>query len=137
MIPAPDKSEAPVAFVLGAVIVFMICGTAMTRCHGSEVTPAFVDWAIQRESKGNPKARGKNGEVGLLQIKRIALADVNADAGTNYTMRDLLDPVVNRWVGTRFMHIQERRLVAYLRRQPSQSEIYGAFRRGFKGVMAK
>ena len=137
MIPAPDKSEAPVAFVLFAVIVFMICGTAMTRCHGSEVTPAFVQWVVKVESGGNPNARGKNGERGLMQVKPIALADVNKHFGWRYVPSDLFKAEIALKVGEAYLRLQEKRLVKRLKRQPSQSEIYGAFRRGFKGVMAK
>lgn len=99
----------------------------------SVVTPEFVQWVGMKESGMNHRAVGRHGEQGAWQIKPIALKDVNKNFGWRYTVSDLRDPSPARAVATAFLGLQERRLLGYLRRQPSTSEIYSAYRYGFAG----
>lgn len=52
----------------------------------------FTDALIRTESNGNPNAIGKTGDVGILQITPIYVADVNRIAHTHYTLEDRYDP---------------------------------------------
>lgn len=81
----------------------------------------------------NHRAVGRHGEIGAYQLKPIALRDVNKNFGWRYTVADLRDPSPARAVATAFLGLQERKLLGYLRRQPTQSEIYSAYRYGFAG----
>jgi hypothetical protein len=46
------------------------------------------------ESANNPKAIGKNGDIGLKQITSIRLKDFNQKTGKNYTTEDIFNPVI-------------------------------------------
>ena len=49
------------------------------------------------ESGGNPRAVGDKGKaVGIAQIHPIMVKDVNAFAGTSFTLKDRLDPVKSK-----------------------------------------
>lgn len=102
-------------------------------CSASVVTPEFVQWVGMKESGMNHRAVGRHGEIGAFQIKPVALRDVNKHFGWRYTVADLRDPSPARAVATAFLGLQERRLRVHLRRQPTQSELYGAYRYGFAG----
>ncbi len=52
---------------------------------------------ISRESSGNPKARGKAGEIGLMQILPATAAQYGIKP------EQLADPEINRQAGTRYM----------------------------------
>lgn len=119
------------------LLMTALCIVGAVKCRAGVVTESFINRVALRESGNNPKARGKAGEVGLMQIRKVALDDVNAKHGTKYTMKDLLDPVINKWVGARFLEIQEQRLQAHYRRQPTEVEVYRSYNRGFAGSKRK
>lgn len=57
----------------------------------------LIPLLIQVESSGNPDAVGDGGKaVGVLQIHKIAVDDVNRIYGTEYTYQDRSDPVKSR-----------------------------------------
>jgi hypothetical protein len=86
-----------------------------------------------KESGMNHSAVGRAGEIGAWQVKPIALKDVNRHFGWRYTAADLrLEANASR-IAAAYLMMQERRLRVLLRRQPSQFEIYGAYRLGFAG----
>lgn len=134
MIPAPAKHEKAIAWVILAILGMVILATS---CSGSVVDKPFVHWVATVESNWNPLARGKNGEVGLMQVKQIALDDVNKHFGWRYSLNDLLKPEIALKVGEAYLRLQEWRLVKRLKRQPSKSEIYGAYRYGVRGFFRK
>jgi len=120
---------------LGVILLMSaLCIVGAVKCRAGVVNEGFIQRVAMRESGNNPKARGKAGEVGLMQIRNVALEDVNVKHNTSYTMRDLLNPTINRWVGARYLEIQEQRLAKKLRRQPSEIEVYRAYNRGFRGA---
>ena len=57
----------------------------------------IIDRMVTQESGGNPNARGKKGEIGLLQImpQTAAAYGVSPELLTN--------PIVNKWVGRRYL----------------------------------
>lgn len=57
------------------------------------ITAALLAAMAQVESGGNPRAIGDGGKaVGILQIHRCVVLDVNRIHGTNYTHHDAYDP---------------------------------------------
>ena len=135
MIPKPQGHEKVIAWVVLAVLMSALL-TAVS-CHGSVVDKPFVNWVVTVESNWNPLARGKNGEVGLMQVKQIALDDVNKHFGWRYSLIDLLKPEIALKVGEAYLRLQEWRLVKRYKRQPSKSEVYAAFRFGLRGSLRK
>ena len=101
----------------------------------AQVSDSFMDRLEQRESGGRNVA-GRDGERGVCQMRRIAWADVNNWRKTKgypqHPFSAAWDPVINRAYARQFAEIQQRRLRAYLRREPTEAEIYRAFNRGFE-----
>ncbi|MEM5880911.1 MAG: lytic transglycosylase domain-containing protein [Candidatus Aenigmatarchaeota archaeon] len=61
---------------------------------------------IAVESAGNEKAIGDKGKsLGLMQVGKLALIDVNRSLGTNYTFEDLLIPEINVLVGSHYLQL--------------------------------
>src|SRR5208283_3888032 len=58
---------------------------------------AILDRMTNRESGGNAQAKGKKGEVGLLQV----MPDTARQYGVDPKL--LTNPVVNRWVAKRYL----------------------------------
>jgi len=64
----------------------------------------FIDAIIKVESKGNPKALGKNGDRGLMQITPIVLKEWNQKhPKEQYTLSDLFAPEINTKIGTWYL----------------------------------
>src|ERR1700677_1551019 len=62
------------------------------------VPDQVIDALIHQESGGNPRARGKAGELGLMQLKPQTAAQFGVtDPAT------LLNPAVNREVGKKYL----------------------------------
>jgi soluble lytic murein transglycosylase len=72
--------------------------------HRFGVDPALVKGLVWRESKFNPKARGRVGEIGLMQV-RLLTAQEWAQAQTSGRTFDgnLLDPATNLQIGTWYL----------------------------------
>jgi soluble lytic murein transglycosylase len=67
------------------------------------VDPALVKAVVWRESKFNPKVRGRAGEIGLMQIRSLA-AQEWAQAETKRPFEgNLFQPDVNLQVGTWYL----------------------------------
>lgn len=49
---------------------------------------------IAVESGGNDQARGRNGELGALQVRRCVVADVNRITGKSYRWSEMTNRVV-------------------------------------------
>ena len=58
---------------------------------------------IQAESSGNPKAKSSKGAHGLMQITQPALTDYNTFQGANFSLDDMLNPDLNKQVGTWYL----------------------------------
>lgn len=98
-------------------------------CRGSVVTEPFLDSIAQRESGNNPSAIGRAGELGAYQLKRCAVAQVNSDRGWRMPFRRAAVDHGRAYARAYCLYI-ERVLSVRMRRQPSQSEIYRAYRFG-------
>ena len=80
--------------------------------EGDKVTQAFTKDEIERlifkESSGNANAEVNNEKehsLGLMQVGKLALDDVNKMYGTNYKFDDLRNADINREVGTNYLNI--------------------------------
>lgn len=107
---------------IGCCIAGFVLLTA--KCSGaSVVTPDFVAWVEHRESKGNPSARGKLDELGCMQLRAIAVREVNRLTGSTWKHRDALDPVKARLIGAAYLRICETRS-----RVKTRAAIYAKYR---------
>jgi soluble lytic murein transglycosylase-like protein len=80
--------------------------------EGDKVTQSFTKDEIERlifkESSGNANAEVNNEKehsLGLMQVGKLALDDVNKMYGTNYKFDDLRNADINREVGTNYLNI--------------------------------
>ena len=80
--------------------------------EGDKVTQSFTKDEIERlifkESSGNANAEVNNEKehsLGLMQVGKLALDDVNKMYGTNYKFNDLRNADINREVGTNYLNI--------------------------------
>ncbi len=72
------------------------------RTHG--VQPELVRAVIRRESRFNPRAVGRSGEIGLMQVTELAAIEWAVSAGLNsFTKEALFDPEVNIRAGTWYL----------------------------------
>ena len=72
---------------------------AAARRYGVE--PALIKAVVWRESRFNPRARGRAGEIGLMQLQEDAAREW-AERGTlkDFDHEHCLDPVTNTLAGT-------------------------------------
>ena len=75
----------------------------------SVVTATLLDRVAWTESRNNPKARGKQGEMGAYQLKAIAIREVNRIHGTGYLPKDAWDPIKAREIARLYLLICEHR----------------------------
>lgn len=71
---------------------------------------SYILGMIAQESLGDPNAKGAIGEIGLMQITRGAMQDVNDIRGKNFKIEDLEKPVINIEVGVAYLAIQKGRM---------------------------
>ena len=104
------KRREGVCFAWFVIALAALILVSVSSCKGASVVTAdFVSWVEQRESGGNAKARGKAGELGCMQLKAIAVREVNRIHGTRYQHQDALDPIKARWIGAAYLRICETR----------------------------
>ena len=69
-----------------------------------QLEPALVKAVIWRESRFNPEARGRAGELGLMQIRETAALEWSeTEHLTNFEHAACLDPVTNTLAGTWYL----------------------------------
>lgn len=86
------------------------------------ITSLLLSALIAVESSGNPNAVGDAGRaVGVLQIRPCVVADVNAYAGTRYTLADRRCPQKSREMFR--LYIQRYATPQRLGRSPTQQDI--------------
>lgn len=69
-----------------------------------QVDPALVKAVVWRESKFNPKVRGRAGEIGLMQIGPLAAQEwAQAETGRAVFDGNLFEPETNLRVGTWYL----------------------------------
>ena len=68
------------------------------------VEPALVKAVVWRESYFNPSARGRAGELGLMQLQEIAAQEwADAEHDTNFVHAHCLDARTNTLAGARYL----------------------------------
>lgn len=68
------------------------------------VEPALVKAIVWRESRFNPNARGRAGELGLMQIQEIAAGEwADAERIAGFDHASCLDPGTNTLAGTYYL----------------------------------
>ena len=105
------------AFV--ALVSFKACRTYRENSHDKSilaasqrygVDPTLIKAVIWRESRFNPKARGRAGEIGLMQIREPAAEEWARAEGIPYFSHDhLYDPGKNVLAGTWYLQKALRR----------------------------
>lgn len=108
---------------IGVALILVAILAAKRSDGASVVTPDFVAWVEHRESKGNPAARGKLDELGCMQLRAIAVREVNRVLGTAWKHRDALDPVKARSIGAAYLRICETRI-----RVKTREAVYAKYR---------
>ena len=73
--------------------VALILVAILTAKRSEGATPTDLRWLAQRESGNRPNARGKLDELGLYQLRAIAVREVNRLKGTKFKHADALDPI--------------------------------------------
>lgn len=66
------------------------------------------------ESSWDPEARSPVGAIGLMQITKPALEQINTIYSTNFTMDDMTRPDRNIWVGIRYLRWLYRTLSLFV-----------------------
>ena len=100
--------------VVNAIVVYLWLTQAREHRHDAAilaaarrygVEPALVKAVVWRESRFNPAARGKIGELGLMQIREGAAKEwAEAEHITVFWHSQLLDPEKNTMAGTWYLH---------------------------------
>ena len=86
------------------------------------ITAALLAAMAQVESGSNPRAIGDGGKaVGILQIHRCVVRDVNRIHGTNYTHRDAHDPTKARAMA--FLYLSYYCTEQRMGRKPTQEDV--------------
>lgn len=68
------------------------------------VEPALVKAVVWQESRFNPAARGRAGELGLMQLQEIAAGEwADEERVVGYTHEHCLDPRTNTLAGTFYL----------------------------------
>lgn len=103
------------------------------NCWGGVVTESFLARVALRESGGNPQARGKAGEAGIYQLKPIAVKDVQARYGWRHSFKEATSTFARQYAEA-YLIMQETRLRARYKRNPTEQEVYRSYNRGFRGA---
>lgn len=89
--------------------VALILVAILTAKRSEGATPADLQWLAQRESGNRPNARGKLDELGLYQLRAIAVREVNRLKGTNFKHADALDPIKAQIIAGHYWDISASR----------------------------
>jgi soluble lytic murein transglycosylase len=76
----------------------------LTAARRYGVDPALVKAVVWRESKFDPRARGTSGEIGLMQVNKLAAQEWAAAEGLrSFRHEALFDPAKNTLAGTWYL----------------------------------
>lgn len=89
----------------------------------SVVDDALLNKVAWVESRNNPKAVGKLGEIGMFQLRPIAIREVNRVYGTKYHIRDARKMVESREIARLYLLICESRC-----RVKTPANVYARYR---------
>lgn len=75
---------------------------AAAQKYGME--PSLIKAVVWRESRFNPRVRGKVGEIGLMQVGKLAAEEwARAEGISSFEHRDLFDAAQNTQAGTWYL----------------------------------
>jgi soluble lytic murein transglycosylase len=78
-----------------------------------EMDPDLIRAVVWRESHFNPEARGKAGEIGLMQLQELAAQEwADAERLERFDHEHCLDPITNTLAGTFYLRKLLRRYQA-------------------------
>lgn len=122
-----SRSESAIIFVACVVLaVLLLSGAMVASCRGASlVDQKLMSDISYRESRNNPKARGKAGELGMYQLKPIAIREVNRVYGTKWQNHHALDAELAHHIAYSYLTILERRV-----RCLTPSQLYAVYRKG-------
>lgn len=100
-------------------------GPAKAASAQTGVPLEYILSVIWVESAGNPDAVGGAGEIGLMQLKKIAADDVKQNYNIDVSGWDL-DPVKNILVGSYFLALQYKRTGDW-------GEAFESYNQGYRG----
>jgi soluble lytic murein transglycosylase len=76
----------------------------LAAAHRYQIDPALVKAVVWRESRFDPDARGRAGELGLMQIRADAAAEwAAAEHIASFEHRACLDPATNTLAGSWYL----------------------------------
>lgn len=81
---------------------FIIARSIISEANHHNMDPLFLMAVITTESHFNPKARGKHGEIGLMQILPKTAYWMAPQAGVDRNQIDLEDPAMNIRIGATY-----------------------------------
>lgn len=117
-----DRVQSLKLLVWLIAITFVL---AAVSCRGaSVVTDAMIDRVAWVESRNNPHAVGRAGELGAYQLKPIAVREVNRVFGTHYHFVDANNMIKSREIARLYLVICERRTKA----PRTQERVYATYR---------
>jgi soluble lytic murein transglycosylase len=88
-------------------------GVILAAAHRYQMDPALVKAVVWRESGFNPDARGRAGELGLMQIREAAASEwAKAEHIPSFQHRACLDPATNTLAGTWYLKKLMQRYIA-------------------------
>ena len=120
---ADQKLEGgkPIVWIFLSVIGLALL---MTRCSGASVVDdALLNQIAWKESRNNPRAVGKVGEIGEFQLRGCAIREVNRVYGTRYKLADAWDRVKAREIARLYLLICETRV-----RVKTPESVYATYR---------
>lgn len=129
------NARCKVSWLFSLILAGLVMWLALCVVNGAEVSEAFVNRVIARESANGRFLYGRGGELGLGQLKRAAWEDVNRSRLRRglpiwlYRTHALV-PATNRLYTREYLSLQATRLERAWRRPPTESEIEWAYRMG-------
>ena len=69
----------------------------------TQLATLWAAMCLQESSNDPTRINAREQAYGIVQVRRLALLDVNNHYKTNYTLRDMLDPVKARDVWERYL----------------------------------
>lgn len=110
-----------------AVLVLLLSGQLF-----GQVTEETRAWVEARESGGR-NVRGKDSEVGPMQIRPIAWSEVNRHRKTKgqptHPFSAAWNIPMNRQYGHEFLEICRQRFIRLQKREPNRQELWRVYRR--------
>lgn len=124
-----------IAVLSAVVLAILLCGWA-TSCKASVVTEEFLDRLAWRESRNNPAAVGRAGELGAYQLRACAVEHVNNKRGWKSSHKAAALGQGRKYARA-YCQILEGELNKWLGRQPLQIEVDHAYRLGPTGFLRR